>query len=228
MLAISAVQPIRWQADWDVKTQDGAVFYYRAATVTERELFEAEAAGYRAARVFPWDLTNQFFAGLQALLPEDPESIDRVCDVHRRNIYGEEISAAEQAELDQVSDALVQHWPGYRLLIEQSARRDAVMPILAVRRFVCGWENVVDGNGDPVPFTRGLDGMVPELSLKSVTPLTLKSLGMEIYSNLYATGEAKNSAPPSKSGGGQRISKPRNSVRKAGRSVTTSGPKTQR
>ena len=228
MLAISAKQPIRWQADWDVKSADGAVFYYRAATVTERELFEAEAAGYRAGRVFPWDLTNQFFVGLGALLPEDPESVDRLSDVHRRSVYGEDLNATEQAELDQVSDALIQHWPGYRLLIEQSARRDAVMPILAVRRFVCGWENVADEKGVAVPFSRGLDGMVPEQSLRSITPLTLKSLGMEIYSNLYATGEAKNSEPPSKSGGGQRTSKPRSSVKMAGRSATTSGTKTRR
>ena len=228
MLAISAKQPIRWQADWDVKSEDGAVFYYRAATVTERELFEAEAAGYRAGRVFPWDLTNQFFSGLAALLTEDPESVDRMAEVHRRSVYGEDLTPAEQAELDEVSNALIQHWPGYRLLIEQSARRDAVMPVLAVRRFVCGWENVVDDDGNLVPFTRGLDGMVPEQSLKSITPLTLKSLGMEIYSNLYATGEAKNSEPPSKSGGGQRTSKPRSSAKRAGRSVRTSGTKTQR
>lgn len=226
MLAISTAQPIRWQAEWDAKT-GGAVFYYRAATVTERELFEAEAAGYRAGRVFPWDLQNQFFAGLSALLPEDAESIDRLADAHRRSLYGEDLEAAAQAELDQVSDALIQHWPGYRLLIEQTARRDAVMPVLAVRRFVVGWENVSDDSGAPVAFARGLDGMVTEESLRNVTPLTLKSLGMEIYSNLYSTGEAKNSAPPSKSGGGQRISKTRRSATKVGKSAKTSGPKTQ-
>lgn len=227
MLALSTAQPIRWQAEWDVKT-GGAVFYYRAATVTEREMFEAEAAGYRAGRVFPWDLTKQFFAGLSALLPNDPESIDRLADAQRRSMYGEDLEAAEQAELDQVSDALIQHWPGYRLLIEQTARRDAVMPVLAVRRFVVGWENVFDDNGAPVACTRGLDGMITEDSLRNVVPLTLKSLGMEIYSNLYATGEAKNSEPPLKSGGGQRTSTPRSSVKRAGKSAKTSGQKTPR
>lgn len=228
MLALSTAHPIRWQAEWDAEAEGGAVFYYRAATVTERELFEAEAAGYRAARVFPWDMINQFFEGLKALLPDDPESVDRLVDVHRRSLYGEYLTPPEQAELDEVSSTLIQHWPGYRLLIEQSARRDAVMPILAVRRFVCGWENLADDAGNPVEFTRGMDGMVPEESLKAITPLTLKSLGMEIYSNLYATGEAKNSEPPSKSGGGQRTSKPRSTVKKAGRSGTTSGRKTRR
>ena len=228
MLAISAKQPIRWQADWDVKSEDGAVFYYRAATVTERELFEAEAAGYRAGRVFPWDLTNQFFAGLAALLTEDPESVDRMAEVHRRSVYGEELTPAEQAELDQVADALVQHWPGYRLLIEQAARRDAIMPVLAVRRFVTGWDNVLDGAGNTVACTRGMDGMVTEGSLSAVPPITLKRLGMEIYGNLYATGEAKNSVPLLKSGGVQRTSKARRSVRKVGSSATTSGRKTQR
>ena len=228
MIALSTTQPIRWQAEWDAKSEGGAVFYYRAATVTERELFEAEAAGYRAGRVFPWDMTNQFFAGLQAFLPEDPEAVDRVADAHRRSVYGEELTPAEQAELDQVADALVQHWPGYRLLIEQAARRDAIMPVLAVRRFVTGWDNVLDGAGNTVACTRGMDGMVTEGSLSAVSPITLKRLGMEIYGNLYATGEAKNSVPPSKSGGVQRTSKARRSVKKVGSSATTSGTKTQR
>lgn len=228
MLALSTAHPIRWQAEWDAKTEGGAVFYYRAATVTERELFEAEAVGFRAGRVFPWDMTAKFFDGLMALLPEDPESVDRLVDVHRRSAFGETLTPAEQAELDQVADALIQHWPAYRMLVEQSARRDAVMPVIAVRRFVCGWENLVDDEGNPVAFSRGLDGMVPEASLKAISPLTLKSLGMEIYNSLYATGEAKNSEPPSKSGGGQRTSKPRSTVKKAGRSGTTSGSKTRR
>jgi hypothetical protein len=228
MIGLSTAQPIRWQAEWDAKEADGAVFYYRAATVTERELFEAEAAGYRATRVFPWDITNQFFAGLRALLPDDAESVDRLADVHRRSVYGEELEPTEQAELDQVSDALMQHWPGYRLLIEQAARRDAVMPVLAVRRFVVGWDHVLDASGAPVAFTRGLDGMVPETALNHITALTLKSLGMEIYGNLYATGEAKNSAPLLKSGGGQRTSKVRRSATTRGKSAKTSGPKTPR
>lgn len=228
MISLSTTQPIRWQAEWDAKSEGGAVFYYRAATVTERELFEAEAAGYRAGRVFPWDLQDKFFAGLQALLPEDPEAVDRLADAHRRSSYGEELTSAEQAELDQVTDALVQHWPGYRLLIEQAARRDAIMPVLAVRRFVTGWENVNDDAGNPVACTRGLDGMVTESSLSAVPPITLKRLGMEIYGNLYATGEAKNSVPPSKSGGVQRTSKARQSAKKVGSLATTSGSKTQR
>lgn len=227
MIGLSTAQPIRWQAEWDAKSTDGAVFLYRAATVTERELFEAEAAGYRATRVFPWDLQNQFFSGLQALLPEDPENVDRLADAHRQSMYGKDLEPQAQAELDQVKDALTEHWPGYRLLIEQSARRDNVMPVLAARRFLVGWDNVFDASGAPVAFTRGLDGMVPEALLKHVTPLTIKALGMEIYGSLYASGEAKNFAPPLKSGGDQRTSKARSIATTRGKSAKTSGRRTR-
>lgn len=212
----------RWQAPW-AEGEGNPAYFYRAATVEERELFEAEAAAFRAARVFPWDLQAAFFAGLQALLPDDAEAIERLSDINQRASDGTEISAAETAELQEVTDALTQYWPGYRQLVEQAARREAIMPVLAVRRFMVGWENVTDAEGRSVALIRGLDGRVHDASMKLLDTVTIRSLGLAIYHQLYAVGTEKNSAPPSASAPARRTS----GRAGRGRSATTSGKKTR-
>lgn len=211
-----------WQAPWADEPADPK-YFVKAATVEERELFEAEAAAFRAARVFPWDLQNAFFDGLKALLPADPEEVERIQDINLRVTSGDEASAAELAELQEVTDALTEYWPGYRKLVEQTARREAIMPVLAVRRFLQGWERVKDQDGQDVPLKRGLDGRVTDGCMQHMDTVTIRSLGLFIYNALYAVGAEKNSVPPSKSGSVRKTS----SRAGRGKSATTSGKKTQ-
>lgn len=212
----------KWQAPWAEGPAD-PVYYFKPATVEERELFESEASGFRAGRVFPWDLQNAFFGGLKALLPDDPENIDRLTEINQRAAAGEEISPAEMAELQEVTDALTQYWPAYRSLVEQAARREAIMPVLAVRRFMQGWERVTDADGQPVVLKRGIDGRVSDDCMKVMDAITIRTLGLTIYNHLYAVGAEKNSAPPSKSGSDRKTS----GRAGRGKSAKTSGTKTQ-
>lgn len=211
-----------WQAPWANDATDPK-YYFKPATVEERELFEAEAAAFRAGRVFPWDLTNAFFDGLRELLPDEPEIVDLFGDIHTRDSDGEAVTAAELVELHEVTDALTQYWPAYRKLVDQAARREAIMPVLAVRRFLRGWEQVLDSEGQPAPLKRGLDGRVAEECMQRMDTITIRSLGLNIYNYLYAVSAEKNSVPPSKS-----VSVRKTSSRAGrGKLATTSGKKIQ-
>ena len=97
------------------------------------------------------------------------------------------------------------------------------MPVLAVRRFLKGWDNVADAEGKPATLKRGLDGRVAEDSIQLMDTVTIRSLGLHIYNYLYAVGAEKNFAPPSKSGSVRKTS----SRAGRGKSATTSGKKTQ-
>lgn len=221
MIALST-QPKSWQAPW-AEGEDKPVFYFRPATVTERELFEAEAAGYRAGRVFPWDLENQFFEGLKTLLPDDLDNVDRLVELRRRANDGEQLDGAEQEELDKVTAALTDYYPPFRSLIEQIARREAIVPLMAVRRFLVGWDRVTGVDNQPLMFKVGIDQCVPDGLIAALEPVLLKTLGLEIYQQLYAQSAEKNSEPPLKSAEDLKIS----GAAGPGRSKKTSGRKTR-
>lgn len=227
MIGLSTKEPARWQPPW-ASGPDDPVYFYRIASLTDRDLFEAEAVRYGAARVFPWDLSAKFAEGLAALLPDNPDDVARLTELQGRVGNGETLGALEQSELDKVSLALGQYWPPFGQLVDQAARRDALMPMLAVRRFLISIDGMVDAEGNALVLKRGLDGLVIEEQLSGIEPVVLRLLGLEIYASLYARGAEKNSEPPLKSGGDQKTSpSPRKRRAAGGRSAKTSGPKTR-
>lgn len=225
--------PQIWRPSW---IKNGAVpaFGWRVPTVTERELFEGEMATYNALAVYPWDIATAFREGLEALLPDNPEDVERIDAIREKQLLVEiagqkkggadKLSAAESAQIAEATSALMRYWPPYRELVGQAAAREAIMPIVAFRRFVTGWENVLDADGAEPVLRRGLDGLITEASISGIDSMLIRGCGAAIYRGMYPGGLEKNSAPPSTSGNTPVTStKP---TRKGGKSAKTSGEKT--
>lgn len=222
--------PQVWRPSW-IKTGKAPAFGWRVPTVTERELFEGEMAVYNALAVYPWDIAAAFRTGLEALLPEQPEDVERLDAIREKQLKIETatddekkkldpLSAAEAAELAEATAALMRYWPGYRELVGQAARREAIMPIVAFRRFVTGWEGVAK---DP-HLRRGLDGLITEDSIADIDSMLIRGCGAAIYRAMYQGGLEKNSEPPSTFGSIPETSM--TPTRKGGKSGKTSGEKT--
>lgn len=198
MVAISTAAQ-SWRPSW-VDEAEAPTFTWRAPTVTERELFEGEMARHNALAVFPWDIATAFREGLAHLLADDPEEAERLEEIRSRQVAGEALTPVETGLLAETIAALMQYWPGYRLVVEQQARRETLLPLVAFRKFVTGWEGKV-GPEDELPCTRGIDGMIKEEIVGQIDPSYMRSLGVTIYNGMYARGAEKNSAPPSPSVG---------------------------
>jgi hypothetical protein len=220
MVAISTA-PRTWRPEW--LGEETPTFTWRVPTVIERELFEGGMAAYNALAVYPWHIAQQFRAGLSALLPADPDEAERLDELRTRQSAGEELSAADVASLDEATGALMQYWPGYRLIVAQASRREAVLPLVAFRHFVAGWEGL-SFKGEPVTIARGLDGLITDDVMARIDPMIIRALGIEIYGAMYDRSAEKNFVPPSPSDDGPRTSKPK--TRKGGKSAPTSGETT--
>lgn len=213
--------PRTWRPSW---LQDEApTFTWRVPTVTERELFEGGMAAHNALAVYPWDIANQFRAGVAALLPDDPEQAEQLDSLRERQMAGETLDAVDTALIDEAVGALMQHWPGYRLIVAQAARREAVLPLAAFRAFVTGWEGLTF-KGEPVTMLRGIDGLIADDVMARIDPLVIRALGIEIYGAMYDRSAEKNSAPSSPSEDDRKTSTA--TTTKGGKSAPTTGKKT--
>lgn len=101
------------------------------------------------------------------------------------------LSDEERQLLDEVRKVLAEHWPPYRELVEQLERRREIAPIVALRRFCTGWENVTNDKNKAVPFTRNRDG-VTDAALGQIKRLELMVAGNRAYALQYAAGQEGN------------------------------------
>lgn len=217
-----------WSPPWLDGGDSAPVYHWRHGSVMERNLLEAEAAGrYGAGEIPAWSMHQAFADGIARLLPDDPDA-GRLTEISQAEMRREPVEEADKALLDRARRTLAEHWPPYGALVEQQARRDAIIPTLAFRRFVTGWANVTDANGQPVVMARGPDQCLSDDVLALIEPWHVLVLGLNIYNSLYARGAEKNSAPPSKSGSAQKISNARRNSAAGGKSGRTSGRKTPR
>lgn len=195
----------RFTPKWHVGKDAAPVFLLRAGTVMERELMEAELAGeYQAGTVWPRDWQEEILAGFQALGGDDAEYLVTLAEGH---FAGTIEDPKQQAEYDDAIAILAQHWPGYRRLVAQQERREAIIRLIAFSRFCCGWENVRDVHDAPVPFERTPDGRVAEKALARLQRFDMQAAGAEAYRLQYPELSAeKNSASPSSSAADPEIS----------------------
>ncbi|MBN8843254.1 MAG: hypothetical protein J0H88_08395 [Sphingomonadales bacterium] len=220
MVSISTA-PRSWRPEWML--ENVPEFTWRVPTVIERELFEGSMAEHNALAAFPWAIDAQFRAGLEALLPDDPEKVENLADMRDRVSSGtSSLTAKEMALYDEAVEAVREYWPGYRQIIAQASRRESLLPTMAFRKFVTGWDGVTF-KGEPVSFSRGIDGMVTDDALACVEPTIIRALGLKIYSAMYDRSAEKNSEPPLPSEGGRKNSKAK--TLKVGKSARTPGRK---
>jgi hypothetical protein len=225
MIAISTA-PIRFIPPWyEAEDPQAPVFHIRAGSVTERALLEAELSGeYRAAMVYDFQLASAFAEGISALLADDPGR-DELIALSISAAAGDDLAPIEALRVAQARAILADHWPAYRSLLAQLARRSQLLPLIALRRFCTGWENVTNDD-HPVPFMRGADGLVTSDAAGALPHLVLKVAGHRAYELLYAGAQSKNSDAPSKSGDAAPTS-PLARPKKGGRSRAITGRKTR-
>lgn len=210
--------PTAWPLPWN----KDVVFMIRAGDVIERDMFEADLADLGADRVHDFQLTEAFLAGVEVLLDGHPEDIARIREAMAATdalADGEELPADERALLEGARQAVQKAWPPYQTLLSQSSRRAKLIPTLAFRRFVTGWQ------GPDMPaFEKDIEGNVSLAAMKAIAPIVMRIAGQRAYALLWATGELGNSAPLLRSDKSRQRSK--GTPRKAGSSVKRSGVKT--
>ncbi|OJU22702.1 MAG: hypothetical protein BGN95_03805 [Sphingomonas sp. 66-10] len=228
MAATSTTEAERFTPPWRETDAKKPVYLIRAGSLIERSQIEAELSGvYDAGRVYSFELRQAMKDGILHLLADDPE-IDRVIelvdrDADARAEDGEtpELPPEDERLLADISNILRQHWRAYGDLVAQIERRREIAPILAFQRFVVGWENL------PVPFARDRQGRIPESSLIKLDPIEMKAVGNRAYALLYPELDAeKNSAAPSSSEDGPKISDSADTTATGGKSTGRSGRKT--
>lgn len=194
--APAAAQP--YTPSWLADQPDAATFYIRAGDVIEREMLEAQLSGpaYGAGEVWPWEKQATLLDGLGAIGGEDAAQLIALAQASTQAALDD---PAERGLLEQAVALVAQHYPPYRMLIEQEGRRRAVLPVIAFCRYVVRWENV---EGD---VQRGVDGLIDPATLSALPPLMMRSAGFEAYNRQYAVTARKNSDAPSKSGADPRI-----------------------
>jgi hypothetical protein len=230
----------------------GPVFMIRAGDVAEREMFEAELTGeHDAGRVLEYEVNGAFEAGVAFLLADAPGQLaelqamlaaEKEVEAHNADLPRRSFDVAEaerqafleketrrlpdnqRQDLEEIRRLVAKYWPDYRALMAQQARRIAMLPLEAFRRFCVGWEGLKQ------PFQAGPDGLVTLEAAGGVAQNDMKSAGLHAYRLLYGavTEEGrKNSSAPAKSGSAHKTSPSgAGSTKKGGRSRARAGSRT--
>jgi len=176
---------------WLDAEDDKPVFHLRCGTVLERDGFEGELDGrWRAGVVLQFMIEEAAVAGIEALLPGDEGQA--LIELVRAEAGGEKLSVADQVKFRRAIAVLEEHWPDYRLLVEQEARRNRLLPTLAFVQWCDGWENVKDESGEVVPYERNPLGKIPEEILRRIPFTQIRAAGLEAYARQYAGTQRKN------------------------------------
>lgn len=178
---------------------------FQMASLLERDQFEAELEGrYRAGQVYSFQLLEIAVTGIRALMPgDDGEALielvraDYAAQLGDGKAIVDALSPMEKTQVNAATDVLAEHWPEYRVAVEQETRRTAILPTLAFMRWCIGWERLTDDQGVEIAYSRDARGDMPEAALRRIPRLVLRAAGIEAYQRQYGRGAAKNSAPPS-------------------------------
>jgi hypothetical protein len=210
--------PVAWPVPWNA----GQQVFFRPGDVIERGEFESDLAGdYGAGRVYSFQLSEAFAAGLLAVLRDSPDDAARLIEWEGLDSRAEKLAPDEAAAVTAARQTVSEHWPPYRVLAKRLERRRTMTPIAAFRRYCAGWE----GEGLP-KYEAGGDGFVTLDLMRRIDPVLVEAGGMFAYSLQYAADQEGNSAAPSKPVEGRRTSNsgPRKA---AGKSRGKSGSRTR-
>lgn len=204
--ASAAPQPFTppWYLDQGgVPRADARTYLVRPGTVADRAMFEGEIAGppWNAGRVFPWDLITCGEQAVSHLLDGDyrGQALEAMA-TWRANVLTPEAMPEETRQLLAGIEMALRVWPAYGELRRAEARRTHVLPMLAVRWFLAGWQGVEQ------PFALGPDGKASEASMAAIPVHDLNAVGWHAYNLMHADQHRPLSPPPSTSGGNRRRS----------------------
>lgn len=175
-------------------------FMLRAGSILERGAMEAELTGeHRAGIVYVFEERDVLTQGANACLAESPH-LSRVLQLIQ--ISGDEkeeavLSDDDKELLDETRKGLAEVWKPYRDLRAQAARRNELMPIVALQRFC------VDIRGEAITFSREPDGRIADATFAGLASFDIMLAGREAYSMQYGRGDQGKSQPGSPSAEGQ-------------------------
>jgi len=186
-------EPFPFALPWN----EDVVFMIRPGDMIDRGKVEAALAEQAAEAVFDFQLAATFEEAVNELLSDNPDEAGQLLAIAAAEAAlepGEKLPANEAAALSEAREAVRGSWPAYRALMAQAARRNELLPTVAFQRFVTGWQ------GEDLPeFRKGIDGLLTLGVMSQFPPIVIRAVGFRAYQALYATGEVKNSAPPSPS-----------------------------
>ncbi|HCB75398.1 MAG TPA: hypothetical protein DEP91_04375 [Sphingomonas bacterium] len=229
MIVASTTDKVLFVPPWREAEPSPPRFYLRAAGVIERAQMEAELSGtLRAGRVYGFELRAAIVSGVQTLLRDDRELDAILALIATEQEDAASLTDDDRRVLVQTRAIMEEHWPEYRDLLAQMARRNELAPIVALRRFCVGWENVTSNRGQSIEFSLGFDGMVTEKALSAVPELEMMAAGNRAFALQYLDEEAEgNSQPPQPSGGDQQTSLSDGSSKADGKSKAAVTKKTR-
>jgi hypothetical protein len=203
--ASAAPQPFTppWCLGQDGSPLPGARTYLvRPGGIMDRAMFEGVIAGppYNAGRVFPWDLITSAEGAVNHLMAGDDLAASRgqlldALAAWRANMLTPEALPADVVQLLAGVEMALRTYPEYAELRRAEARRTQVLPVLAAKWFLAGWQGI------DAPFQLGPDGKVAESCLIAIPAPDLNALGWHAYNSMYAEQHRPLSPPPSTSGG---------------------------
>lgn len=173
------------------------VFHLRPASIVQRGSFEAMLAAppFNAGRVYPWDLASAAEDAARALLEgDDLGAVLAALSALRQVLDADKLEAEQRQLLAAIHPILAEHWPDYAALRRQEAQREELLPIMAAKHFLTGWD--YDGKA----FATGRDGLVTDDALRQLNVFEVRTVGLEAYRLMYAEEQRPLSLPPSKSG----------------------------
>lgn len=202
MTIVSSGSAVRFTPQWLRDAPNMPVFYLRAGSLIDRDAFEARMEGeFDAGVVYDFQEKAIIKEGVAALAPEgDRDELIALVENHYALNQGERLPDVERARYVELLDILGKHWPDYRALRMQAARRENLLPTVAFMTFCVGWSNVNSTlTGEPLDFAVNDKGEIDPEVLIAMPSLMLKSAGQEAFRMLWGRAERKNSAPPLKS-----------------------------
>lgn len=222
---LSVKEPRRLWVPGTENAPAAPVFLVRCSTLDQRAIFEAELAGppWNAARVHDFQLVDELKEAVNAWA--DPDDLPRLLEVLELRRRAQPLDEGGAALLAALEEAATRNWPGYGALMQRRHNRTVLAPHLALRRFLCGWENV------DAPFETDRHGYPTDSTLEVMTEFERLLIGRLILGGLYVSADEGNgSRSPSKSPAGRGTSRAAAGQRTAGRggkSLAASGPKTR-
>lgn len=205
---------------------DAPAFLVRVAGIDRRALFEAELSGppWNGGRVHDFELAEELAAAAGAWL--EPADLPTMAAVLQLRRIGEPLDAAQMAILSTLETQAAQNWPPYQALLRRRHNRHVLGPLLALRRFLVGWENI------DAPFAADREGCPTDATLDVLSEVERHLVGRLILGGLHLSADEGNGfAPPMQSPAGPATSGAaggRKTAGRAGKSTAESGPKTRR
>ena len=199
MILTKAGATVAFVPPWLRDQPNPPTFDLVVGSLTDRDLFEARLDGeFDAARVYDFHLRAAAIDGARALGGDDADALVALISAG----FGDEaLPDDERATFIEAEKLIRQHWPEYRELVLQNARRQKLQPTLAFLTWCTGWRNVTDVQGQPIEFARDATGAISEAAMRRIPDLLVAVVGAQALAMQYGRGEEKNSSPPSPSDG---------------------------